>query len=323
MDDHTLAQSQPAPPGEEKVTRPGSCWGVTIESSIELELLREPMEHGSPALQLVQREVRAMDAAVQEWSAIPDRRSLTRLAFDGHEWNVAIGDDMTFAIDRAGTRLAMNPSSDVLGRELVLWTTPAAVAFVSRGNLAIHAAAVEVGNGRAVLLAGESGSGKTTTAAALHNAGHRLLSDDLSICRAGEPALVFPGPALLRLRKTAARRLDLKRVALLRSGEDKLYYGIDRPLRGNASPLELSALFLITAGTGPVTAERIPAAEGVALLWPLSFFLPDEPGFAACFDGLTRLLNCVPVYRIKRAMRWEEMQSLLDTILEMSWAARA
>jgi predicted ATPase len=51
-----------------------------------------------------------------------------------------------------------------------------------RGLLTLHASAVEV-DGRCVLFAGESGSGKSTITAAFHDRGYRIVTDDISVVR--------------------------------------------------------------------------------------------------------------------------------------------
>jgi hypothetical protein len=53
------------------------------------------------------------------------------------------------------------------------------VILAQRGLLPLHASAVDIGGG-AVALAGASGQGKSTMAAALLERGHALLSDDIS-----------------------------------------------------------------------------------------------------------------------------------------------
>jgi hypothetical protein len=51
-----------------------------------------------------------------------------------------------------------------------------------RGYLALHASAVAI-DGQGVLFVGDSGSGKSTTAAAFHSRGHELLADDVAAVR--------------------------------------------------------------------------------------------------------------------------------------------
>jgi hypothetical protein len=81
-----------------------------------------------------------------------------------------------------------------------------------RGLLVMHATGAVLDEG-AVLIAGDSGVGKSTTLAALLRRGSRMLSDDVSVVRfGGDHGLeVLPGPASMRLteRSAAAMRIDL------------------------------------------------------------------------------------------------------------------
>ena len=85
-----------------------------------------------------------------------------------------------------------------------------------RGRLVLHGSAVDVG-GRAVVLLGEKGAGKSTTAAALLARGHALLTDDLVALAArpgggsdGPPA-VAPGPTQMKLWPESAEAFRARR----------------------------------------------------------------------------------------------------------------
>ena len=79
-----------------------------------------------------------------------------------------------------------------------------------RGRLVLHGSAVDVG-GRAVVLLGQKGAGKSTTAAALVARGHALLTDDLVVvddAPDGQPCC-FPGPLQVKLWPESAEALGL------------------------------------------------------------------------------------------------------------------
>ena len=68
-----------------------------------------------------------------------------------------------------------------------------------RGELVLHAAAI-VESGRAVIVCGPSGRGKSTLAHALESAGCGLLAEDgVALTREGEGMLAWPGPVGIRL----------------------------------------------------------------------------------------------------------------------------
>jgi hypothetical protein len=80
-----------------------------------------------------------------------------------------------------------------------------------RGRLVLHGSAVEV-DGRAVVLLGEKGAGKSTTAAALLARGHALVTDDLVALAeppGGGAPLIAPGPAQMKLWPEAAEAVGV------------------------------------------------------------------------------------------------------------------
>jgi hypothetical protein len=100
------------------------------------------------------------------------------------------------------------------------------------GREPIHASAVACGEG-AVLLAGESLSGKSTLAAELIESGLRLMADDVAALD-GE-LMVHPGPGLMSLRRPRA-------LGEIVGGDDEgLWVSVEREPRA----LPVSALYLL------------------------------------------------------------------------------
>lgn len=97
-----------------------------------------------------------------------------------------------------------------------------------RGRLVLHGSAVDVG-GRAVVLLGAKGAGKSTMAAALLARGHALLTDDLVALgeAAGGPS-VLPGPTQMKLWPEAADRLGVKTEPFLDGLAKGVWYGARR-----------------------------------------------------------------------------------------------
>jgi hypothetical protein len=83
------------------------------------------------------------------------------------------------------------------------YSTVAALLLALRGYLPIHGSALEI-DGRAVLLCGQAGAGKSTLAANLVALGARLISDDLSVLVAGETPKLLAGRPSIRLHADTA-----------------------------------------------------------------------------------------------------------------------
>lgn len=79
-----------------------------------------------------------------------------------------------------------------------------------RGLLVLHASAVVI-EGKAAVIMGRKGMGKSTTAAGMHLRGHDLLADDVVAIDMTDPArpLVLPGIPQLKLWPDAAEALEL------------------------------------------------------------------------------------------------------------------
>jgi hypothetical protein len=86
-------------------------------------------------------------------------------------------------------------------------------ALVKNGIEPLHATAV-VAKGRAIGFLGDCGFGKSTLAAEFVKAGHRLLTDDLSILRkTGQQVLAYPGPPRIKLFPEIAHKLRSGQIA--------------------------------------------------------------------------------------------------------------
>jgi hypothetical protein len=188
----------------------------------------------------------------------------------------------------------------ILVRGLVL-----AVLLELRGTSSLHASAVEV-DGRVVAFAGESGSGKSTTAALSCAAGARLVSDDvLSLEMASDNVMCPRGSRELRLRDEATGLLD-----------DPYWVVGKRPLADGRLAIRPRCMDLDVAPLAAVvfpTPWRSAETPKLRLLHPLDavFRLAAVPRIKGwtCPDVLrrgfldtARLANDVPVF--EAAIPW-------------------
>lgn len=120
-----------------------------------------------------------------------------------------------------------------------------AVLWHQRGLLPLHASAVMIGE-RAVLIAGQSGDGKSVLAAALAQLGLALLCDDLAVIDArAEPARLLPGYQRVRLWQDACVALkvgDRAQGAAHTSGQKFILGSQGVPLQ---SPVEISDILVL------------------------------------------------------------------------------
>lgn len=117
---------------------------------------------------------------------------------------------LTFAIDPHGTHVWAEYSEETAIRSpddvAALLLGPVLRAVLRRlGRIALHGCVIEAGAG-AVALLGKVGAGKSTLAAALAQAGHPVLSDDIVAVTAD--GLAHPGYPRLRMTPSALANLD-------------------------------------------------------------------------------------------------------------------
>jgi hypothetical protein len=138
-----------------------------------------------------------------------------------------------------------------------LWGVPAILCFLARGDLPLHAAAVEI-DGGAILLAAPGHHGKTTLALALHNAGHRVLAEDLTCWRrTGKDIVALPGPALLRTRPDVLEHMPIGDTDVIYRHSSRVYLSVVEGRRGSGRPVPVVGVAFLRKGEGPVRVERI------------------------------------------------------------------
>ncbi len=145
-------------------------------------------------------------------------------------------------------------------------------AFRQRGWLPLHASAVVLegidGVARTVLFVGESGAGKSTTAAAFHARGHRVIADDLAVLQqVGSKCVVRPAWSRVRLNPDS--------LAVLGQEELPSVFHIDKQ-SVELGPGRLRRLFAVDRiyvlhyGHG-LESARLPAADAARVLDQFSF----------------------------------------------------
>lgn len=166
----------------------------------------------------------------------------------------------------------------------------------------LHASAVAI-NGQTLVIAGNSGVGKSTTTRALLRQGHHLLNDDQTVI---DPStrLVYPGTPGLRLwRETALLFGDpIIPETQVTSGEDK--YAITFQDHFEAAPRPLAAIVLLSPDhSDTLHAERVEPRLAAGLLHAqiyrvrLATFMQRSPNI---FTWTTSIAATTPVYQFHR-----------------------
>ena len=252
---------------------------------------------------------------VLEWRPRPDTPFQARLHGDPDRYGVWIDGMGGFGVEPDDPRITVPPSADTVRREERLWGVPAALCFSRRGDLPLHAAAIDVA-GRALVFCGPGRFGKTTLATAFLRAGHRVLSEDLVCVRQAEtgPA-VLPGPAMLRVRPDVAERLGPihgTRV-VLRDGE-RVHLAMEDGLRGSGDPVPLAGIVILKRGLPEITLYRVEPERFLPELFSVSFNLPSDIERARSFGGVVDLAGSTPLWLLDRPLEFATLDEVLDTV---------
>lgn len=192
-----------------------------------------------------------------------------------------------------------------------------------RGILCLHGAVVAWSE-RTIVLLGQSGAGKSTTAAALVSQGAELLSDDVAALRRGNRGVyVEPGCASIRLEPSAKTRLlseDMELPSL--PYVDKLLWTISDSTGSAesrfAEPRRLDAIYVLDSTTAHEGVEAGPALPPPhALRCLVEGWYP--PGFQGLLtkerlDDLSAVAKNVPVLLVRYPKRWDILPDLLAAL---------
>ena len=194
-----------------------------------------------------------------------------------------------------------------------------------RGELTLHASATSSPTGEGLLVLGESGAGKSTTAAALvRDRGHSLLADDIAwIDFEGDRAVIAPTEDHSYLSFAATSALGLTKVDDHVYWDDATKCGVPSRVAARAAPLGAIA---IVAWSSDASMSMSMSTEKLSVLDAMRDILPhvSRCGITtprarlAELDDLSRLLGSVFVYRVRRPKRFEALPEYLDTLTQLT-----
>ena len=294
-----------------------SEFGFRIRCAEALRFLRSG--GGADTLEVVvapQPRRRPQTAPLADWRlAGPDDALRGTLYQERRGFEFWATDAGAYRIEPETGRIEIPESPDAIAREQRLWGIPAALCFMHRGDIPLHAAAVEIG-AAAVVLAAPRQHGKTTLALAFHRHGYRVLSEDLACCRLAPVPMLLPGPALLRVRPDVYDGHPPAGTHLVAARPDRIYLAIDHARRGSGAPLPIAAVVFLREGNRIVMAPTLPSVA-IRDLWALSFRLPTHAARAHTFSRLARLAGALPMWNLHRPTRLGSLDATVERIVEV------
>ena len=295
------------------MTVTGSCYGYAVHSSLPFRYLRPG---SGTLLEVVEAlEPEATSPPLMEWKLNTDGPFHARLHRDGRRYKLWIHDTGWYSVDAAEGRMTVPPSPNQVLREERLWSIPSLLCLGERGDVGIHGAAVEVGGG-AVVIAAPSRFGKTTLAGAFLQRGFRVLAEDIACCRPGNPPVLFPGPAMLRVRRDSYDRMRFPGVPVVADEPHRVHLAFDGASRGDGTPLPLRGIFFLRSGTSGFELTPVQPERALPDLLKLTFTVPTDQDRARAFCGVAGLVGSVPVWNLVRPMEYGCLDEVIDHLVD-------
>ena len=237
-------------------------------------------------------------------------------------------DGVDVSIDNLNSQIIFQwPPIETLEYELS-YLTACIMSFVLllRGTFSFHASAVGI-NGKAVVLVGDSGSGKSTTVAAFAKLGYPVLSDDLVVLRDDlETFWVQPAFPMIRLWEKSVVALFGRADALPKIVPDrplwnKQYLNLERDgYQFQDKELPLGGIYFLSSRSSDDFIPSIhPLSSQEALLslvvnnYSASFI--DKANRAKEFEMLGRILKTIPARQVKQSNDISQISYLCEAIL--------
>jgi hypothetical protein len=273
----------------------GSLHGFEIDCDRELRSL-SPARGSLGTVRVRSVSERLLDRKCEVLRLIADPEGMPSYALgrsDGHLlcWHADVG---SFLIDGPTRKIAYRPdggSAEAARWEHRLGSTALPLLAGERGGLPLHASAAAV-NGRAVVICGVTGRGKSTLAATLAARGHAPLAEDGVVVRFGddEPT-IWPGLAGSRITAEAAAAIGVGEAAGGTDARGRFFVETRRTATG---PMSVGGIAILLERRGDrVELVRPSPARGHREL--LAHVLGATPRGPGAFATAARLVEQVPL----------------------------
>jgi hypothetical protein len=220
-----------------------------------------------------------------------------------------------------GTRIVVEPEAQAHEEDVRLFLLGSALGALlhQRHDLVLHGSAIGIGGCCAVFL-GRSGAGKSTLALAFRQRGHPILTDDLSVVRAGGDGrlAVQPGypQAKLWLDSLASVNIAGEELRRIRRSMDKRALPLDVSFFRSALPVE-RIYILRSAEHDDIRIEPVSGSRRFAALRQHTYrfrYLAGSGSRAEHFQSALQLAQQVRISYVTRPRELARLAELVDRI---------
>jgi len=288
------------------------AFGLTFSSDIPLEGWFSQSEFSEPDF-----SIRLASGFSRPPRSSDPRRGIYCLDADEKRCTLSWSGVAEVIVD-SGKAIDILPVADADQEALRLFISGAAVGVLlhQRGYLVLHGSAVDIERGAAAFI-GPKGSGKSTTAIALQNAGHRVISEELVALvpeAGGNSFVVLPSGCPVKVwgRVASAVEGTYGPLVPVRQGVDKYFVP---PLSSDQSPAVVRQVYLLDVGDA-IEIKRVAPIERflhiAANLYVQRFGTEfvQAVGASHAFKQIATLVKGTAVLRLVRTNNLDQLREL-------------
>ncbi|MCD7033161.1 aldolase [Metabacillus sp. GX 13764] len=290
-----------------------TVFGLSLESEIPLP---ELIHFNRPALDL-DCEIVIRDLT-SVWDSLSSGESKFFMEKDHVMFKAA--NTAIFSI-KDGSRIIVSPfpGADFAKIRLYILGSCMGALLMQKGMLPLHGSAIEI-DGRAYAIVGESGAGKSTTAAAFLKEGFKLLSDDVISIenREGVP-LVFPAYPQQKLWQESMNSFEMQTQHYQPLFERETKYAIPVQDQFCNQPLPLAGVFeLVKKDSGKVSISSVRGLEKLDSLFRntyRNFFIEGMGLVSWHFKATSSFGKSIDYYKLSRPEGTFTAKEVINIIL--------
>ena len=288
-------------------------YGTRIASDFKLEqliTLSQEEQHLPPQIIIQERNIPKEYKRQQECYSVIDRNKSI------------ISNSYCYLLIEKGEKIFYEKkekiTSQLLNAYLLGWGI--STLFYQRGELAIHCSCVAK-EGKAVLLSGNSGSGKSTMTSELLQQGYSFMADDISVIKYSEDEEVFATAAFpyQKLCRDVTQTLTVSREEMIYIDEmkDKFLVPYQGVFEEKATKVKAMIILTITKEDKVVVtelsgAEKLHACMNALFLKPLLGEALYEPQNGV---QVLKFASKIPVYQIQRPIERDSKKEVLEALV--------
>jgi len=235
---------------------------------------------------------------------------------------VSLPDIAKFHI-KDGKTIIIDPSKESLKNwpsvELYLFGSIIGVILTQRSLFAFHSNAVLINN-KGVLIAGDSGAGKSTTAAIFQQQGYYVLCDDIVVVN--EDLHINGDFPKIKLWKDSLEKLNIYNSNLepVATQEGKFHYPLTHKNNNHSSKIEICAFYILSTSTrvNTIEIEQVKGVNQFQVLLSNTYRSELVSGLGIQkyhMDICSQLARKIPIIRIQRPVQPFSGYDIVDRII--------